>query len=715
MSNPPVPLRSVTEIRTLSGRYQIVRHLARGGMGDVFEAKDLSLGRTVAIKILHPNFASDAAFTARFRREAQAAANLGHPNIVGIYDFGEDGDTYYMVMELIEGRTLRDVVRAEGPLLPRRAAEIAAETAAALTVAHAAGVYHRDIKPGNIMLTSDGSVKVTDFGIARALDDSEELTRTGAVIGTATYFSPEQAQGLPADERSDIYSLGVVLYELLCGQPPFTGESPVAVAYQHVSEYATPPSGLNPDVSAGLEAIVEKAMEKSPENRYQSASDLRNELLLWLRGDEPLALTAPLAAVDAATQVMRQAPPPATVPPDETARYVAAPAEQQRSQSSYVVTIIGLIVALGVGVFILFSLLQSDSPTVTPDIEVPSLAGLDDSTAFEELQSLNLKVRIRVQASAAVPENFVIATEPAAGGRVDEGSFVTVIISSGPEKFPIPAVISLSLTEATALLEQNRFTVGTIEEVFSENVPAGQVVDQTPRPGQRADAETVVDLKVSVGPFAFTMPTVEGLSEEAAIQALTGAGIDQMIIEREFSTEILEGFVTRSVPAAGGVVGRQQTVTIWISDGPEPFETPDLIGDSVAAARVKADEFGFILIVENETVQVQDPSLDGVIAFQTPDGGEIRRGDEIRVRLGELERVPVPDLIGLSIDEADDALQELGLVLEIVGSTNVEEGNPLDGKITTQLPTDGLVPVGSPVRVTIGTLDPGGTQPPPEP
>ncbi|MGH8873823.1 MAG: Stk1 family PASTA domain-containing Ser/Thr kinase, partial [Acidimicrobiia bacterium] len=365
--------------RTLTDRYELTAHLARGGMADVYQGRDTLLGRRVAVKMLHSQFSADEAFVKRFRREAQAAANLSHPNIVGIYDWGEADGTYFIVMELVNGRSLRDVLRSEGALLPRRSVEIAAEVAAALAVAHRGGLVHRDIKPGNILLAPDGTVKVTDFGIARAWDDSQELTRTGAVIGTATYFSPEQAQGTPADERSDLYSLGVVIYEMLTGHPPFQGDSPVSVAFQHVSAEPTAPSGDNPDVTPALDQIVLRAMHKGPGSRYQTAEELRTDLLRFLQGAAPLSVPvneAPTQLLDA-----RSVPPP-TVPPDETYRRVA---EKPSSQLPFILTTFGLLLLLGLGVFLLFRMLGGGESG--PDlVEVPIVAGKTESEATAELQ-----------------------------------------------------------------------------------------------------------------------------------------------------------------------------------------------------------------------------------------------------------------------------------------------------------------------------------------
>ncbi len=619
--------------RTLADRYELLGHIARGGMADVYEARDTLLGRRVAVKVLHSQFSSDEAFVKRFRREAQAAANLSHPNIVGIYDWGQEGSTYFIVMELIEGRSLRDVLRAEGPLLPRRAVEISAEVAAALSVAHRSGLVHRDIKPGNMLLTSDGTVKVTDFGIARAWDDSSELTKTGAVIGTATYFSPEQAQGTPADERSDIYALGVVMYEMLTGRPPFSGDSPVAVAYQHVSSLAAQPSIDNPDVPPELDAIVMRAIDKNPDARYQTADDMRQALLLFLRGETPAAVPS----AEAPTRLIQAAPiPPATATPDEIYRQVA-PTEPNSSQLPFIITTFALVIALAVGIFLLLRALAPGTPDQTL-ILIPDVAGMTQAEALLELQQLGFNVIPEPNASETVEEGRVIGTKPAAGEEAEDGSFIIVYVSLGAEAFPVPPVVGQDLIRATELIEKAEFVLGTVEQIPDDAIPAGQVISQNPPAGEDAAPGTAIDLVVSTGLEEFPVPNdLTGRSEGDVGFILGNLGLT-VVFDTEFSSEVLKGFVIRTDPAAGATVNKADRITVYVSKGPEPVDVPNLIGSTEDQARSALQALGLVLRVNATKIEVA-PDKDGLVAEQLPAAGaKVEPGSTISITLG---RAPV--------------------------------------------------------------------------
>ena len=623
----------------LTDRYHVTSHLARGGMADVYEGQDTLLNRKVAIKVLHSQYSSDEAFVKRFRREAQAAANLSHPNIVAIYDWGQAESTYFIVMEIVDGRSLRDVLKSEEALLPRRATEIAAETAAALSIAHQAGLVHRDVKPGNMLLAKDGTVKVTDFGIARAFDDSQELTKTGAVIGTATYFSPEQAQGAAADARSDVYSLGVALYEMLTGRPPFVGDSPMSVAFQHVSTEAPPTSSLNPDVPESLDAVVTRALRKDPNARYQSAEEMRQDLLAVLKGESvvvpPLTPVGVVAGSAEATRVMNTVPPP-TVPPDEIYRQIE---EEPPSQIPFIITAFGLLIGLAILIFFLFQAAGGQN-TDSETAQVPTVTGLTQGAALERLQAAGFDVKVTPETNQTVDPGVVIRTDPPGGSDAEAGSTIEVLVSTGSEEFPVPPVVGQTLNDARRAIEDAGLIIGTVETRPDIDFEPDVVIGQSPAAGVEVGAGTPVNLVVSSGPEVVELPDIVGLSEREATTELANLGL-RWTVNEEFSTEEALGDVIRTDPEAGTEVLSGDSIVLTVSKGPAPVEVPNLLGLSESAAQAILDDLGLVLNVSLSTQPVADAAQDGLIVNQIPSAGATALpGSIVTVTLAEYQPPP---------------------------------------------------------------------------
>ncbi|MFF4891607.1 Stk1 family PASTA domain-containing Ser/Thr kinase [Micromonospora chersina] len=568
------------QARLLGGRYQVGELLGYGGMAEVHRGRDLRLGRDVAIKMLRADLARDATFQMRFRREAQNAASLNHPAIVAVYDTGEEtaptGETLpFIVMEFVNGRTLKEVLGAEGRLQPRRALEICADMCAALEFSHRHGIIHRDIKPGNVMLTQTGQVKVMDFGIARALaSGATTMTQTSAVIGTAQYLSPEQARGEAVDARSDVYAAGCVLFELLCGHPPFVGDSPVSVAYQHVREQPPTPSTINPDVNPAVDAIVLKALSKNPLNRYQSAGEMRADLLRAAAGRPVLATpvmpaeeTMPMAPAGAGggyqqTQVMG---------PQTRQQAPARVGDARKRKSS--AWVIATFAALGVLAVIALATALWLNQTGAEKVSVPPLQGKSQAVATADLQRAGLRVTLGEPVlSSDCTKNTVAAQNPQSGASVAKNSPVTIQICGGPKQVTIPpGLVNSSLENVQAQLQDLGLKVD-VKEVDG-SAQKGTVTKVDPKSGSKVAENSTVEVEVSRGNVN-EVPNVVGLSEDEATRLLENSGYKVRKLDGDEVTPDKVGKVSRQTPKGNTKLARNERVTIYVDIPlPEPTES----------------------------------------------------------------------------------------------------------------------------------------------
>jgi serine/threonine-protein kinase len=516
-------------VRLLAGRYQIGELIGRGGMADVRVGTDARLGRRVAIKLLKPALANDPAFRTRFRREAQDAAKMAHPTIVRIFDAGEETVTDpngneaqipFIVMEYVDGRLLKDVL-AEGPIEPAEAVRIVGQVLTALEYSHRAGVIHRDIKPGNIMIANNGQVKVMDFGIARAISESSAtIAETSAIVGTAQYFSPEQARGESVDARTDLYSAGVVLFELLTGQAPFRGENPVAVAYQHVNQNPAVPSSLNPKVSHAVDAVVLNALAKDRFQRFQSATEFREELEAAGTGAAPTKRVS--VPVTDFNSTLFGVNPKATAGSEAALRQLTIDQDARGARTQSRPPVLWIWVGIAVMLVIIISVvawtiqLPKDSPDISAGLShiVPQTAGLDYSTAASQLKARTLAPQKLFETSTTVPANVVIRTDPAGGSSVQTGQPVSVYVSQGPSAVSVPDVTGLTVPAATKELTEFGFKVGTTTQLDSPNIDKGVIISTDPAGGSNGQAGDSVDLVVSTG--FVQIPSVVGLSASDA-------------------------------------------------------------------------------------------------------------------------------------------------------------------------------------------------------
>jgi beta-lactam-binding protein with PASTA domain/tRNA A-37 threonylcarbamoyl transferase component Bud32 len=622
---------SDTLINTLfDGRYRIVRKLGSGGMANVYLAEDEDLGRRVAIKILNERYANDDLFIERFRREAKSAAALSHPNIVSVYDRGEAEGTYYIAMEVIEGRSLKELIMTRGPLPIAQALAYTHEILEALRFAHRHGIIHRDIKPHNILIGE--RLKVTDFGIARA--GASQMTEAGSIMGTAQYLSPEQARGAPVTASSDLYSAAIVLYEMLTGKVPFTGDSAIEIAMKHLNDPPKPPSKIRPEIPEELDAVVLRALAKNPEDRYQTAEEFSEDLHrveagLPLAPETSEAATALLAGAalvgdGGSTEVLAGTavttpggPPPPTTrrpPPPNGPGYYDEPPRKRRRWVPWLLVAL-LLAAAGIAGWYVFSQIQ-DQLAANEPVAVPNVVGLREEAAVTLIQNAGLEPDVQRAANADAEKGRVFDQNPNPGNRIQKGDRVTLLVSIGPPKTSVPDVVGMNYGDAVQALNDVNLKA-TKHEVFSQK-PVGKVISQDPPAGEQVVEGTEIVLDVSRGAKQVAVPNVVGMSEDNATTTLQQAGFEVSSTSAP-SDSTPEGIVSDQSPDGGTQATKGSTVAITVSSGPSTTTVPDEVGQDkqVAIDDLKAN--GFKVDVQN--VACGDPNQDNIVQDQDPAGG----------------------------------------------------------------------------------------------
>jgi serine/threonine-protein kinase len=566
-------------------RYEILEILGEGGMAFVYKARDTQLERFVAIKTLKPNYVNQETFVERFKREAKTAANLNHPNIVQIFDWGIEDEPYF-VMEYIEGNTLTSIIAKNRTISLSDILFIGAQVSNGLHAAHQKGLVHRDIKPGNIMITPDGKVKVTDFGIVSLQNEESDITKTGSILGTASYISPEQAQGKPVSIESDLYSLGTVLYELIAGKPPFSGDTPISTATKHLTERPEKLLSFRRDLPKGVESTIMKMLEKATYDRFKSAEDVRATLLQQRKSLQ-----------------------------SEQTRENLVDLTNPKIKLRF--TLPALLISIGVVVGTIWTLTQvfdglpvdGGTPTL---IEIPDLTGSEQARALEDLQNLGFKVGIENSADPSVPAGSVIRTQPQSNSVVNPDSLVTIIVSVGPEAFPIPYVLDIESERAIYVIEESGFALGQLLEVNDNNIPRGFVISQNPVAGTKMSPQSTVDLVVSKGPSLIEVSDLSRKSPEDAIQILETLGFQYELIE-EFSESVEIGLVSGTLPEAGEIVTPDQLIQVIVSLGIK-IEIPEVEGLNYEDAIQILEELNLVVTVNGDT--------NGLVRKQIPRKGE---------------------------------------------------------------------------------------------